>query len=425
MKNNFLLITILIILSACKAETSKLGSFTFNKPGGSPNKATTGTAMVLVTPASSPGFVSTPMISVSGVVSGETVGIYRDSSCNFLVGQRVASATSVSVTLNTLAVGSYSLYTKSTNAYEASTCSSALLSYQYLGIAPKTATGMTLLSPSSSPNTDSTPTIMLTGLLNGETANIYVDAACSVSYGSAVASGTSATITTNPVAPGVQLFYTNSTNSLGTGTCSSALLSYEYTGVMPTSASMLSLYIPSTSPNYDSTPTILANGVANGDTVSIYTDAGCTALVGSAYASSSSVQVTTSALAAGAYSFYTNSNNVIGTSACTGAMVSYTYSGPPPSVEVTWTANHESAVNTTGGGYRVYYSTTASLDTATASYVNVPYVAGPLAPTSYVFNNLLKGQTFFKIVAYSSLNAPGSTSGSQSAPSVEFSVTVP
>ncbi|QDK41513.1 hypothetical protein DOM21_08625 [Bacteriovorax stolpii] len=425
MKNNFLLLTSLLILAACKPETTKLGGFTFNTPGGSPIKATTGTSMILVNPASSPGFVSTPTVQVSGVVSGETVQIYRDSSCSAIVGSRVASAATVSVTLSTLSVGTYSLYTRSTNQFESSTCSGPLLTYQYLGVAPKTATGMTLLSPASSPSTDSTPTIQLTGLLSGETANIYIDSACTLSYGSAVAVGTSATITTNPLAPGTHMFYSNSTNSLGTGSCSSALLMYEYTGVMPNTASMLSLYAPTITPNYSATPVILANGVANGDTVYLYTDSGCSSVVGSAYATSTSVQITVSALAVGTYGFYTNSANIIGTSACSSALVYYSYVGPAPSVEISWSANHEKAVNQAGGGYRVYYSRTSSFDVSTATYVDVPYAGGPLSPTSTVMTNLLKGSTFFKVVAYSSLNAPGSSSGSQSLPSVEFSVNLP
>ncbi len=425
MKNCFLLLSALCFLAGCKPETSKLGGFTFNLPGGTPIKATTGVAMSLVTPATSPNFVATPTVMVSGVVSGETIKIYTDSGCNSLVGSRAASGPTVSITLQALSVGTYSLYTKSTNNFETSSCSEALLTYGYLGISPKTATGMTMLVPGSSPGSDATPVIRLSGLLNGETANIYVDSACALSYGSAVASGTTATITVNPLAPGVHLFYTNSTNTLGTGACSSALLTYEYTGVFPTTASMLSLFDPTVSPNYDSTPTILASGVANGDTVSLYTDSGCTALVGSAGATSTTVQITTSALSVGAHTLYTRSTNVIGTSPCSTGLVTYNYSGPAPSVEVSWSANHEKAVNQAGGGYRVYYSRTSSFDVTTASFINLPYVSGPLAPTSTVMTNLLKGQTFFKVQAYSSLNAPGSTSGSVSVPSAEFSVNLP
>jgi hypothetical protein len=94
-------------------------------------------------------------------------------------------------------------------------------------------------------------------------------------------------------------------------------------------------------------------------------------------------------------------------------------------VEVSWTANHEKAVNMAGGGYRVYYGRTSGFDISTASFVDVPYVSGATAPVVKNFSNLLNGTTYFKVVAYSSFNAPGSTSGSVSLPSNAFSVSLP
>jgi len=47
-------------------------------------------------------------------------------------------------------------------------------------------------------------------------------------------------------------------------------------------------------------------------------------------------------------------------------------SGGPYSILVSWTANREKAVNITGGGYLVYYSTSSPVNTSTASSVTVP-----------------------------------------------------
>lgn len=425
MKNFIFILATLTLFFSCKQETKSSLPFTFNKPGGSPIAPTIASSMTLVSPASTPGFDANPVFLLSGVVSGETIKIYTNSSCTNLVGSAVASTSSVTINSQTLSVGTFNFYSNTTNVYTTSACSSALTSYRYLGIAPVTATSITLISPSSSPSLVATPTVMLSGMLSGETGNLYVDSNCSQSYGSAVASGTTATITSSQLAPGVNLFYTNSTNTAGTGTCSAALLSYDYIGILPTSATGLILTSPSSSPNYVSTPTFQATGVSNGDTVNLYTDGSCLSLVGTATATSGSVYVTSSALSVATHSFYTNSSNIVGASACSSALATYNYLGPAPSVQISWNTNREKAVNKSGGGYRVYYSRTSGVDPTTASYYDVPYVAGPTAPVTKTLSSLLIGTTYFKVSAYSNLNAPGSTSGSMSEASAEFSITLP
>ncbi|MEA9358559.1 hypothetical protein SHI21_20145 [Bacteriovorax sp. PP10] len=425
MKSFIFVLTILFLTISCKQESKNALPFTYNKPGNSPIVPTIATSMTLVSPASTPGFDATPVFSLSGVVSGETIKIFTNSACTNLAGSAVASASSVTITSQTLSVGTFNFYSNTTNAYTTSACSGLLTSYQYLGIAPTTATSMTLISPASSPGTVATPAVRLFGMVSGETGNLYVDSNCSQSYGSALVSGTTATIISSQLAPGVNQFYTNSTNTAGTGTCSAALLSYNYLGVLPTSATALTLSTPSTSPNYVSTPTFMASGVSNGDTVNLYTDASCLSLVGIATSTGGSVYVTSSALSVGTHSFYTNSSNLVGSSACSSALSAYNYLGPAPSVQISWNANREKAVNKTGGGYRIYYSRTSGIDPASASYYDVPYVAGPTAPVTKTLSNLLIGTTYFKVSAYSNLNAPGSTSGTMSDTSTEFSITLP
>ena len=94
-------------------------------------------------------------------------------------------------------------------------------------------------------------------------------------------------------------------------------------------------------------------------------------------------------------------------------------------VQVTWIANRERAVNQAGGGYTVYYSSSPGFNIVAASSVNVPYVSGPAAPTSATISSLSTGAYYIKVVAYSILNPPGSSSGSTSIPSAEISITVP
>lgn len=87
------------------------------------------------------------------------------------------------------------------------------------------------------------------------------------------------------------------------------------------------------------------------------------------------------------------------------------------SVQVSWTANRETAVNNPGGGYKVYYSPTAGFAIGSANVVDVPY-AGAAVPTTTNLT-LTSGTHYIKVVAYSALNPAGS------APSSETAVTVP
>jgi hypothetical protein len=56
--------------------------------------------------------------------------------------------------------------------------------------------------------------------------------------------------------------------------------------------------------------------------------------------------------------------------------------------------------------------------------VDVPYSSGTHSPTSTTLQ-LFSGRNYVRVVAYSSLNRPGSSGGSRSAPSAQLTVLVP
>jgi len=95
-------------------------------------------------------------------------------------------------------------------------------------------------------------------------------------------------------------------------------------------------------------------------------------------------------------------------------------------VNVTWNANRETAVNAAGGGYKVYYSTSSGFDITDAgvSVVDVPFVAPPATPTSTSLQ-LPTGQYYFRVVAYSALTPQWGNNGSTSLPSAQISLLVP
>ncbi len=85
-------------------------------------------------------------------------------------------------------------------------------------------------------------------------------------------------------------------------------------------------------------------------------------------------------------------------------------------VTISWTASKAKLVNSSGGGYRVYYGTSPGVNTASASYINVPYVSGDSAPNS-VIASWISGSYYIKVVAYSSRASSGA--------STELKVVVP
>ncbi len=77
-------------------------------------------------------------------------------------------------------------------------------------------------------------------------------------------------------------------------------------------------------------------------------------------------------------------------------------------VRISWDQSLNTAVNTSGGGHRVYYSMTENFNTDTAASVNVPYVSGATAPAQKDITLDTKGRWYFKVVAYSLANPAGS-----------------
>jgi len=97
------------------------------------------------------------------------------------------------------------------------------------------------------------------------------------------------------------------------------------TNLAPEVPTGLTLQAPSASPNFVSTPTIRVSGVKNGDTIKLFSDASCTTEVGSAAASGTTIDITTSSLSAAAYTLYANATNAgSNASACSTANLSYT-----------------------------------------------------------------------------------------------------
>ncbi len=88
-------------------------------------------------------------------------------------------------------------------------------------------------------------------------------------------------------------------------------------------------------------------------------------------------------------------------------------------VDVRWTPSRASGVNATGGGYRVYWSTTPGFTIGPGTNViNVPWPGSGQTPAS-VSLDLAAGNYYFKVVAYADTDG-----GIESTPSAEISVSI-
>ncbi len=95
-------------------------------------------------------------------------------------------------------------------------------------------------------------------------------------------------------------------------------------------------------------------------------------------------------------------------------------SSPAPAanhaVTLAWAPNHETGVNSAGGGYQVTISGQPT--------IIVPFTSGLTAPTSIVVT-LQTGRYLVTVSAFAALDAQGGDAGSLSEPSQPFTLIVP
>lgn len=95
-------------------------------------------------------------------------------------------------------------------------------------------------------------------------------------------------------------------------------------------------------------------------------------------------------------------------------------------IKISWNSNPETAVNRTDGGYKVYYSSNSgfAISDSGVTQVDVPYSSGVTAPTSTQLQ-LFSGTYYIRIIAYSALDAPGTSGGSVSTATPQTTLVVP
>jgi len=186
---------------------------------------------------------------------------------------------------------------------------------------------LSLFEPTTSPNNDETPTILVGGVTQGLSVGLYLDPACSPQQEVArgVATGLSVELSASALLEGQYVFYAKSARASGVSSaCSSEFVNYELDLTAPGEPGPLSLFDPPSSPGHVPTPTLRVEGVEANDQVTLFLDAACTQAAGTQQSGSSSVDIVSDDLAEGSYDFYAQATDPSGNvSACSTSTVHY------------------------------------------------------------------------------------------------------
>ena len=184
--------------------------------------------LTLESPTTSPSTIAAPRIGVSGISSGETITLYKESSCSTSWGTAGLGDASVTVDPPLNTSGRYDFYFKS--SVVGTSCSRGSLSYLF-DITPPDRPG---ISVTTEDGTDDTPTVSVTSVVAWDTIKVYVDdVTCGDAQslvGSATARGNSINIDVSPLSSaGTYRFYAIAEDDAGNRSlCSSASDAYTY-----------------------------------------------------------------------------------------------------------------------------------------------------------------------------------------------------
>ena len=246
-------------------------------------------ALVLEKTATGPSNNPTPMIKVTGVKAGAMVTLYRDSSCDTKISdpkevgnKDEALISSYDLSKSTHGHGEITFYAAVREGRGEEVCLAASVSYSFDFIAPEMPTALTLEGPTTSPGTDSTPTLRVSGVEGGATVALYSDSSCVTKISDSVevaADETSVSLTSYDLKDGTQdvraTFYAAQTDRAGNKSPCWASISYTLDITAPLAPRALTLEEPNTSLGNDSTPTLRVSGVEGGATVALYSDSSC------------------------------------------------------------------------------------------------------------------------------------------------------
>ncbi len=292
-------------------------------------------SLVLISLTSS-GSSNTPTIRVSGVKTGDTVKLFSDASCSVERGSAVATGATVDVTASLTDLGAYSFYATSTNTSgNSSACSSASASYTMNAcpsgyVLNSGSCGLSFAGITQVTNkTDSTVTLGWTPHPLAVAYDLFNTISGTQALYMTISGQATSSTTLTGLSPGANYKFRlriRTTEGLFDLNTNDAVFTMNSA---PNTPSALNMVTPASSPGYRTTPTIRVSGVKSGDTIKLFSDSSCSTQRGSVVATGTTVDITSSAINVGAYSFYATATNASGnSSACSTANVTYALSCP-------------------------------------------------------------------------------------------------
>jgi hypothetical protein len=183
--------------------------------------------------------------------------------------------------------------------------------------------------PASSPGNNPTPTLTVLDLSAGSTAKIYSDSSCLVSLGTSTSASTGSSVDvtlSTALSPGLTTLYAKSFTPGGSSSSCSfvSLLYYLDTQVLPITS--LSLVSPTTDFETDPSPVIRVSPLELGSTINLYSNSGCTTLIGTKVGTDTTEDVTLTLSTPAIYNIYAKQIDKAGNiSTCSAVSVRYTY----------------------------------------------------------------------------------------------------
>ena len=295
-----------------------------------------------------------PSILIEGVQNGFTVKLYSDQ-CVTEVASGISTTTTISLTSTQLTDGTYTFYAKSINANGvSSSCSLANVTYTM-----DTTSPVFISATVSNPSPTNTRAYNLTyGSITGSYSSYCIQENSTAIENCSWINGTlPATFITSDSqnSKALSIWLRDEAGNMSSRVDTNSVLLDSISSSAP---SALALLVPNSSPYNDPTPTLTVSGVVFGDTVSLYSGSSCSilSLVASGVAAGVTVDLTTSSLSDGAYTFYANSIDPAGNvSGCSSASVNYTLDTVAPGLASVTISN---ASPTTSTSYNLSFGAT-------------------------------------------------------------------
>ena len=278
---------------------------------------------------------TTPTLTASRVVSGDTISLHKTSGCTDAALVAVdADDTSEDLTPSTaLSEGSYTFYAKAQDSAGNSACSATGIAYSLDTTAP-TAPTIALGTGLSAADTDTTPTLTASGVVSGDAITLHKISGCTdTALVTVTADATTEDLTpTTALTDGNYTFYAGAEDSAGNRACSATGVAYTLDATPP-AIPTLALGTGITATDNDTTPTLSASNLVSGDTISLHKASGCTdtALVSVTADATTEDLTPTTALTEGSYTFYAKAEDAVGNSSCSTTALAYTLDTTAPS----------------------------------------------------------------------------------------------